>query len=97
MKEHKKMDQKQVSNVTLYFVRGHLSRKQTVAPSFKSIYFDAAEQLTTLPSLQIPFFNFFNLFKASRVAQFVKTVGNAFEQKNTVPAEYFEFRPFSIT
>ena len=30
MKEHKKLDQKQVSKVTLHFVWGHLSRKQTV-------------------------------------------------------------------
>ena len=48
---------------------------------------------TTLPSPQIPVFN---LKAVSRVAQFVKTLGNAFEQKNTVTAEYFEFRPFPL-
>ena len=30
MKEHKKLYQKQVSKVTLHFVWGHLTRKQTV-------------------------------------------------------------------
>ena len=30
MKEHEKLGQKQVSKVTLHFVWGHLSRKQTV-------------------------------------------------------------------
>ena len=30
MKEHKKLSQKQVSKVTLHFVWGRLSRKQTV-------------------------------------------------------------------
>ena len=31
MKEHEKLGQKQVSKVTLHFVWGHFSRKQTVA------------------------------------------------------------------
>ena len=30
VKEHKKLGQKQVSKVTLHFVRSHLSKKQTV-------------------------------------------------------------------
>ena len=32
MKEHEKVGQKQVSKVTLHFVWGHFSRKQTVGP-----------------------------------------------------------------
>ena len=34
VKEHKKLSQKQVSKVTLHFVWGQLSRKQTVAQYF---------------------------------------------------------------
>ena len=33
MKEHEKLGQKQVSKVTLHFVWGHISRKQTVNPT----------------------------------------------------------------
>ena len=37
MKEHKKLDQKQVSKVTLHFVWGHLSRKQTVQKADQNV------------------------------------------------------------
>ena len=37
VKEHKKLCQKQVSKVTLHFVRGQLSRKQTVLSFYKKI------------------------------------------------------------
>ena len=39
MKEHEKVGQKQVSKVTLHFVGGHYSRKQTVSgvPPFNEI------------------------------------------------------------
>ena len=38
VKEHKKLDQKLVSKVTLHFVQGHLSRKQTVQPATKQFF-----------------------------------------------------------
>ena len=34
MEEHKKLGRKQVSKVTLHFVSGHLTRKQTVERVF---------------------------------------------------------------
>ena len=37
MKEHKKLCQKQVSNMTLHFVWGHLMRKQTVVSLTSSV------------------------------------------------------------
>ena len=38
MKEYEKLGQKQVSKVTLHFVWGHLSRKQTVITPYTAVY-----------------------------------------------------------
>ena len=49
MKEHEKLGQKQVSKVTLHFVWGHFSRKQTVIQSIIKVSFQLmSEQFRVL-------------------------------------------------